>query len=206
MLPDRAPLYRQIPRKRRVVSDCDALHYADVGGEFDLSLDIDAAMAACRSAQGLADAIGMLSALAGKNDRTSGFEKAVYVIQVGDDPICKIGVSANPLKRVADLQVAHYRELFLHAVIFCPLRQSVSIEQGVLSIAERQGTRLMGEWINDEPENVLRCALEVARDGGYSTCDGRRWFEDMVSRTKELHRQRKVSADLRRRMSRRIAA
>lgn len=161
---------------------------------FDLSQDLEPFIEACRSPQGLADAIGMLDALS-DGSRNAGFEKAVYVIQVEDDPICKIGISSNPLRRLSDLRQSHYRELSLYAVIFCPTRKSGSIEQTVLA---RAGTdRLMGEWIAEEPRSVLRMALEAARDRRFDVCDGRTWFEDMVARTRALYsvdRQRRAAS------------
>lgn len=163
-------------------------HIANRGQVFDLDEGVDSAATACRSPEGLADAIGMLTALAGKNERTAGFEKAVYVIQVADDPICKIGVSANPIRRVADLQACHYRELFLYAVIFCPTRRSVTIEQEVLEQASQAGNRLLGEWVAYPPEVTLRMALETARDKRIDVCDGKTWFSNMVERTKVLHK------------------
>lgn len=158
---------------------------------FDLSGDLDPFMDACRAKAGLDDAISLLTALADGPSRTAGFEKAVYVIRVAGDPISKIGVSANPSKRLMDLQAAHYRELELHAVIFCPKRKSVSIEQAVLQRANQAGNRLMGEWIADEPDNVLRAALECARDGKHQICDGASWFRNMALRARELHRLNK---------------
>jgi hypothetical protein len=200
MLPERAPRYRTITKKLNVGSSTDALWrvtgYVPAGLEFDLSEDIEPAMAACRSAEGLADAIGMLTAIGGRGHRTAGFEKAVYVIQVDEDPITKIGVSANPLERVADLQAAHYRELSLFAVIFCPLRQAVAIERGVLRRAEDTGTRLLGEWINADAHKVLRSAFEVARDGPFAVCDGKTWLANMIEKTKAMHRQQREMASV----------
>lgn len=162
------------------------------GKVFDLSGDLRFFAELCKDDCGLADAIGMLTALADGNDRTSGFEKAVYVIAVGDDPISKIGISANPLKRVEDLQGAHYRELRLHAVIFCPGRKAMTIEQDVLARAASDGSRLMGEWIAEAPDNVLAAAIESARRNKLDICDALTWRDNMIARTKELYRRQRA--------------
>jgi hypothetical protein len=175
--------------------------YLPHGQAFNLSGDILPAMEACRKPEGIADAIGLLSAMAGEKTRSSGFEKAVYVIHVLDDPITKIGVSADPIKRLGDLQAAHYRELQLHAVIFCPKRNAVAIEQAVLRRASERGDRLLGEWIAAEPDEVLRMAIEAARDGDWPICDGRTWFENRVARVKAWAKQTREPVTKRERLS-----
>lgn len=201
-----SPTLLKLKRSKRVGESHGCSIYEKTGQAFDLSGDFSVAMEACRSAEKLADAIGMLTALAGAKDRTAGFEKAVYVIQVADDPICKIGVSANPLKRVEDLQGSHYRELFLYAVVFCPTRHAVAIEQAALARASEAGDRLMGEWVSMTPEDTLRMIFEVARDDNRAICDGRIWFDNMVQRTVRMHQQSKrIAATMNRFSNRRVA-
>lgn len=174
------------------------------GAVFDLSGDFDPLMELCKSPDGLANALGMLEAVAeGKRNKT-GFAKAVYVINVDGDPITKIGVSTNPIRRLADLQAGHYRELRLHAVVFCPKHNSVKIEQEVLGRAVEKGTRLCGEWVNGEPDEVLREALTVARDLKVDVCDGKTWLANMIARTREAHAAQKAMAELESRMRRPI--
>lgn len=188
-LPSEAPL--SVIQRNVRISPQDVDSILVPGGEcFDLeNHPLAAFVGACRSPEGLADAVSLLEAIATTRTRTrsSGTERAVYIIQVADDPICKIGVSANPLRRALDLQAAHYREIFLWAVLFCPTRKSVSIEQKVLGNASADGTRLMGEWVAKDPLSVLMETLTVARDNQWPVCDGRTWFRNMVNRTVALH-------------------
>lgn len=154
-----------------------------INHHFDLSADHEPCIDLCLSEKGLADALGLLRA-ASESSRVAGFAKAIYVIQVADDPICKIGVSSDPTRRVVDLQGSHYRELFLYGVVFCPTHKSVTIEQDVLSRAQDAGDRLMGEWIAAEPRAVMRMIFESAKDKRVPICDGRTWFDYKVQRTK----------------------
>lgn len=179
--------------KHGVLLSSDAYGFrGNKGIVFSFSEPLELYADLCRRPEGLADAIGMLRALAEQKTRTSGFEKAVYVIAVKDSPITKIGISADPMKRLRDLQGSHYRELLLHGVIFCPGRNSMTIEQAVLEEANCDGTRLMGEWVAKAPEDVLMSALRIARDRRVDVCDGHTWFNNMVRRTKQLYAKAKA--------------
>lgn len=157
---------------------------------FDMGEDVSAFMSLCKSEDGLASAIGMLRAMSAKNSRTSGYEKAVYVIAVEGRAITKIGISADPIKRLRDLNNSHYRKLRLHGVVFCPTRKSGSIEQEALLRATLRKKRLKGEWTELEPDEALQVVLESARDGDWPTCDGRTYLDNMIARTKALHAYR----------------
>ncbi len=186
------PTFKNIPTSSRVAPidlsiRCLPLN-VPVGKMFDLFEGFDAAIDACRSPYGLADAIGMMTAIAGAKGRSAGFEKAIYVIQAGDEDISKVGVSADPLKRRQELQGAHYLPLTIYGVVFCPTRKSVTIEQSVLQAAAEGGTRLMGEWVSASPDTVLRKVLEIARDGDFPVCDGKTYLANMIARTRALAR------------------
>lgn len=186
------PKERPIPGYKKVRGDRYMLLGLAImpnGQSFDLSEDVEPAMRACQEMQGIADALGLLEAMS-EGRRTVGFAKAVYVMSVDGDPITKIGISANPIKRHADLQAAHYRELKLHGIVFCPRHNAFAIEQEVLQRSRAEGNGLMGEWLNEEPEDVLRIVFEVARDGDYPVCDGALWFKNEVEKAKSFARQR----------------
>lgn len=155
-------------------------------------IDLNASMAAATESvcdpEGWAHAIGMLEAIA-EQGRQSGDAKALYVIGVEDrETIAKIGVSANPIARLAELQGSHYRRLYLHAIVFTPMRNAVKIERGVLQAPER----MQGEWLELSVGDVLTRALEYARDNEIPVVDGRNWFADTAKRTRELFRQTKM--------------
>ncbi|MEM9085319.1 MAG: hypothetical protein AAGB23_05300 [Pseudomonadota bacterium] len=154
---------------------------------FHPECDVELAAKACSDPEGWRTAIGMLEAIAEKG-RSSGAAKALYVIGVeGREDVCKIGVSANPLKRLDDLQGGHYRKLFLHGIAFSPLHKAVTVEQGVLACDDR----LRGEWMADNVESVLRRALLFAFENKIGLIDGKTYFADMAKRTRELARTSK---------------
>lgn len=165
--------------------------YAPHGECFDLSGGFDDAMAACKEMQGIADALGLLEAMSDDcKKRTSGFAKAVYIISVDGDPITKIGISANPIKRHADLQATHYRELVLNAVVFCPKHNALAIEQEVLRQARANGDGLMGEWVAMDPDDVLNMVMEASCSLDVPICDGRQWFKNQLAKARALARQK----------------
>lgn len=182
----------EIQRSRRAANDTGVS--ASVGRAFDLTADLAPAKARCCEAEPLANAFGMMEALADKGTRTAGFEKAVYVMQAGDQSISKIGVSANAVNRLVELQGNHYRPLSLHAVVFTPLRNAVAIEQAVLRRASAEGKRMCGEWVEYPPETVLDMIFDAAIKLGHPICDGRTWFENMVNRAKQIHRRQRAMA------------
>ena len=160
-------------------------------GHFDLSQPMDKFIPILRDENTNSMAFGMLRAV-GENG-VKGNEKAVYVIGLGDEPISKIGVSYDPVGRLVSLQGSHYADLHVHAVLFCPTRKSVSIEQVALGRATDMGKRLRGEWVAMKPDDALRLVLETARDNNWPVCDGKTWFDNMAARTRQLVQSRKTA-------------
>lgn len=159
---------------------------------FDLSGDRTAFEAACRDASLLANAFGVMEALAEGNagKRMGAPARALYLIQVGDDPITKIGVSANPYRRLLDLQKAHYRELFLWGVVFSPQEKAMTLEQRTLDLASQRGNRLMGEWIGAAPEEVFADVLEMSVQHKVVVCNAEIWLHNMMEQTKRMARSK----------------
>lgn len=187
------PKLRKIYGATRVDGDVSGSFglYAPHGECFDLTDGFDAAIAACKEMQGIADALGLLEAMSDdRKKRSSGFAKAVYVISVEGDPITKVGISANPVKRHADLQAAHYRELVLNAVVFCPKHNALAIEQEVLRQARSNGDGLFGEWVAMYPDDVLHMVMDAACSLNVPVCDGRQWFDNQFAKARALARQK----------------
>lgn len=154
---------------------------------FDLSGDIAPALAKVREPEGIASAVGMLRAIAGRQTKRAGLEKAVYVIGVEAEPdVSKVGIAIDPITRLGNLQSAHYLKLFLHGVAFCPTRKAETLEALVLRYADQNECRLNGEWLSRKPEDTMRLVLELARDNKIPVCDGRAWFDSMVKKTKQI--------------------
>ena len=149
---------------------------------FDLSSGIDKILPCFRDEVGIAQALGMMRAMGG--DKAKGLERAVYVIGVEDRDISKIGVSADPMGRLGDLQGCHYRKLYLHGLVFPVRRHSVSIEQAALRTAREAGNGLNGEWVSMKPQDALRLVVETARDGKWNITDARGWYRNVICRVK----------------------
>lgn len=155
---------------------------------FDLTGDRTGFQAACREPSRLADAFGVMEALAeGGGGKAMGAPaRALYLIQVGDDPIVKVGVSANPYRRLMDLQKANYRELFLWGVVFSPKEKAMTLEQRTLELAFARGNRLMGEWVSSTPEAVFTDVLNMASEHKVAVCNAEVWLHNMMEQTKRM--------------------
>lgn len=165
--------------------------YSSVRSEFDLSKPLESFVPILRDAERYSKAFGMLKAFGESGSKNN--EKAVYILGVEGRGISKIGVSFDPLKRYADIQSSNYRKLYIHAVIFCPTRKSVSIEQAVLRNAESCDKRLNGEWVEMPADETLLLALEVARENKWPVCDGQTWFENIAAKTFAMASVRRIS-------------
>lgn len=134
----------------------------------------------CRDVTMIARAAGMMEALV----EDGCYERALYLIQVDDDPIVKVGVSCNPVKRLEQLQAANYRELFLWCVVFTASKQATTLERRVLEWASESGNRLHGEWINSEPHMVFEKVIDFATEHQIPTCNAEIWLDNHIQRVK----------------------
>lgn len=141
----------------------------------------------CRDPKGVADSVGLLSALcADTRWLAQNTERVLYIIGVEDEPITKIGVSADPIKRLADLQQGHYQGLFLHSVYFCPKTGGGKLEQAALKDAA--DIRLRGEWVAEWPHEAAARVLRVSAEKKIGVCDGATWQRASLARTQATAR------------------
>lgn len=80
----------------------------------------------------------------------------VYFIQVGDAGLVKIGVSSNPLVRLASLQTSHSDELRLIGTMPGKRSKERELHDRFASL------RVRGEWFRPD-----MCILEMAWYGGH---------------------------------------
>ena len=152
----------------------------------------------CRNPKGVADALGLLSAICNDTRRlTAGAHRALYVVGVDDDPIAKIGISANPISRLVDLQQNHYKELFLHSVYFIPKGSAEKLEKASISDAFDCGVGIRGEWVGEWPHEAAARILRTARAQRIGVCDGASWLNATLARTRETARGLKADREYR---------
>ncbi len=88
----------------------------------------------------------------------------VYVMgPTGNYDVSKIGISANPIKRLSQMQTALWSDVLLHALIWAPLNIAVSIEAKALRLAKAEKLRLRGEWVAlpaDEAVGLILTAMD----------------------------------------------
>jgi hypothetical protein len=72
---------------------------------------------------------------------------AIYLI--ADDPSgpTKIGISNNPIKRLAQIQTSHFKKLWLYGIYWMPSRQTAETAEAWLLETVYKDRRLEGEWV-----------------------------------------------------------
>lgn len=152
---------------------------------FDASAPLSERVRLCRCPEGAAKANGLGAALA--EGGTGGGPRAVYVIGVEGEKVCKIGVSNAPVRRWADLQASHYKELFLFGALYMAgNRKCESVEAEALSRAEKVSDWRRGEWVGLEPEHAFDMVIQSADDLKIRNCDPATWVVNMHERTRAL--------------------
>lgn len=86
----------------------------------------------------------------------------VYVISPDSLTPCKVGVSKNAMKRIIDLQIAHWRPIQVSEYRWCKsVADAVKVEKQTHVILREAGRELMGEWFDVRPKAALE-AMEWA--------------------------------------------
>ncbi len=146
---------------------------------FDLGDSFEAETVACTKPEGLASAFGMLEALEEAKPKYGGTFRCLYIFHAEGTKFCKIGVSVNPIRRVADIQSANPVPVSLYACVFSPVMKAGSLEQKVLQEALEDGVRAEGEWIRATPQDALERVFRLAKRECMPICDASTWFENM---------------------------
>jgi hypothetical protein len=97
------------------------------------------------------------------NWKANGFPYCgVYVITTDSLYPCKIGLSQNPVKRLASLQTAHWRPIQISGYRWCESQaDALKVEQEAHRILEANGKELLGEWFDIRVEAAVE-AMEFA--------------------------------------------
>lgn len=74
-------------------------------------------------------------------------DNAIYVIGPPDDEVVKIGVASCPPRRLAELNIGHWKPLVIHGLIWVVEGEAREIEREALSCARRIGMGRRGEWV-----------------------------------------------------------
>lgn len=158
---------------------------------FDLSGDRECQKEACRDPKWTAAALGMLRATAGASKLPATSHRCLYIMHAEESEFCKIGVSVDPVERIASVQTCCPFALRLYACVFSPTLKAGSVEQAVLRRAQKDGFSARGEWIKATPEEALEIVLDVAWQECLPVCDPHTWFMNMRERTLRLARQKR---------------
>lgn len=118
----------------------------------------------------LSDGQGFESELWRVNWKSLGYPYCgVYVITTDSLYPCKIGISSTPGKRIADLQVAHWRPIQISGYRWAENAIAArKVEKEAHAILNANSKRLMGEWfdipVDKAVEAIDWAALSVGVD------------------------------------------
>lgn len=124
----------------------------------------------------------------GANPAASQNFAATYIIGLADTDICKIGFSANPLKRISQMQTALWADVVCHALFWAPVNIAGMIEMRSLNLAKKEGLRLRGEWVALPPEEAVGLCLS-AMDGSEVFTDSHNFTEKWLAPFEGLYRK-----------------
>lgn len=141
------------------------------------------------------DALAILSAYTARQVQSGEprGEDALYVISVDGLPVCKIGYSFYPAKRLIELQQQTWCDLRLSAV-FYPLNWKADrLERAVLDKAKELDLIIRGEWLNVSAEDAVALIAKIAKGKKKLLAGSDTYFDNLASRTAGLqaaHEQR----------------
>jgi predicted GIY-YIG superfamily endonuclease len=93
-------------------------------------------------------------------------QPGVYVIQAGDNGPCKIGVTANPERRLAQLQTGNPAKLVLVTFFICTTWLVAKTLEASVHVALAP-FRMIGEWFRVTPDTACRVIQKQAARLGY---------------------------------------
>ena len=96
---------------------------------------------------------------------------SVYAIGPVGACYTKIGISQNPLERLAAHQVSCWERLTLHHVMFVFDGMAFDVEQAAIGIARLKGIEVRGEWVGLPARDAFRLVLEAAEIVGAQATD-----------------------------------
>lgn len=171
--------------RREALSGCFT-YFEYARQEFDLAADRSALVALCRDPDSIAKACGVTQAIASDKSSNNGLAKTCYVIGVKDEPVCKIGVSFNPIERFRQLQDATYKDLFLYGVLCSNDRHGELLESLAHKEAELWADWRKGEWFGIAAEAAFGLVLQQAHNRRLSVCDMGTWLRNLNARVRAM--------------------
>lgn len=179
-------LYRAV-RSRVKAENAPFSHYQAEQQIFDWASDPRDLARLIADPDGLRPALAMAENVFRSNPHAD--DCGVYVIGVSGLPVSKIGISVSPLKRVRQLQVNHWADLTIHAVLWTKAEFANQVEKLALQAASEMGVRLRGEWVNMEPSEAAELVCKAGRYCDANAVDGQQWVKNISGRVEALRRK-----------------
>lgn len=115
-----------------------------------------------------------LPRVANARDRRFGFDEpsaCVYVFEADGGPPIKIGISANPAARAADIQVGQARRITIFRTYRMKRIDAVALEGHIHRELKKTINHARGEWYDLDSEAAAKFIEgEISKFGLYSMC------------------------------------
>ena len=104
---------------------------------------------------------------------------ALYVMQPGDLPVSKIGMSQDPHGRRIEHQTHSWTDISICGLIWGSTTAIAHLEYRCKYLGKREGTILRGEWHGLEPDEAIGLAIEAAQDRDYHYTDSQSLIDNL---------------------------
>lgn len=120
-----------------------------------------------------------------------GGAQCVYVISANEGESSKIGVTGDPLARLASLQTANWQPLTIAALFWLQSGRYLSesrlkVEATALRAAREMGVLLSGEWVDLDPIDAAELVVKAAKYEKIDIVDSAQWIENTAIKAADL--------------------
>ena len=129
--------------------------------------------------QSISRAMQVRDAIAGEGLGVA-IDAAVYVVGIRGRNVCKIGVAANPTRRIWDLQRGSADKLEVFSLVWALNGGAYSLEALCLKVAKKLGLRLHGEWVSLDASSATTLVATVASSMETAFADSAMWLRNRV--------------------------
>lgn len=177
-------VYRKIRFRRHFKWGGIKIPYDAIERIYDLDAPLDAILVSAGDEAGIERAAPFCKGRI--HDPKARTESAIYIIKVVDQPICKIGYSSYPTKRLLELQQATWCKLRLAAAFFIINGKPAYLEGDIKEALKKQRRLVRGEWFRGEVEEIAKVVIDLARENEYRLCGSDVFLDNWTARVASI--------------------
>lgn len=103
---------------------------------------------------------------AAKYGAVKSLDHVVYVVATESRGASKIGYTADPLRRMANLQNSNYEKLEYSHLFWIPEKVALGVEKFALRLAKKMDKLIHGEWVDMSPDEAAFLVGTVIAESG----------------------------------------